>query len=350
MAMGPVPHPQGATGARSVPAGGVIVMQNTNVRYGGGFPGGDCAGGMLCNTGGTFSFLDSVISMCTGGYAIFHPLASSGTTTISGSTAAASQINGNFYGIVLFGGTTTVATSTLGSNTHNSIYLATNGYLDVHGNLFSVNTEGAIWVYGDVSLVHSGNSTQGTGLGGIVVAGLGTKSQVWQAESSFPYIVSGLITVPSGKSLTVNPGTVVKFIVGAALEVNGTLVADSAASASKIYFTSIKDDAVGGDTNGDSSATSPAAGDWGEVKVNSGGSTTLNYAVARYGGGSADGAILYNNGGTLTAYNTEIATGTTYGVYNGAGTTSMMAMNVHNNSYGIYLGTGTTTIGSAPQP
>ena len=49
-------------------------------------------------------------------------------------------------------------------------------------------------------------------------------------------------------------------------------------AANPVYFTSLKDDTVGGDTNNDGTATAPAKGDWGQLYVTSGGRLEMTYA------------------------------------------------------------------------
>ena len=50
-----------------------------------------------------------------------------------------------------------------------------------------------------------------------------------------------------------------------------------------MVFTTIRDDSVGGDTNRDSTTTSPAAGDWSGISVN-GGSLVATGTTVRYAG------------------------------------------------------------------
>lgn len=80
--------------------------------------------------------------------------------------------------------------------------------------------------------------------------------------TNIPYLFTSLY-ISSGATLTLVPGIILKiesgsFIVDGGLNATGT-------SSEKVYFTSLKDDAVGGDTNNDGSGSVPAAGNWGGI-------------------------------------------------------------------------------------
>ncbi len=90
----------------------------------------------------------------------------------------------------------------------------------------------------------------------------------WPAGSV--YVISGLVTVNSGVTLSLQPGTIVKFQNSGStkgkLLVNGALQAPGTAS-QPVIFTSINDDSFGGDTNQNGGATRPGAGDWDSLTI-----------------------------------------------------------------------------------
>ena len=140
----------------------------------------------------------------------------------------------------------------------------------------------------------------GSNYNGICMRNLGISVNSTWDETEASYVLLDDVTVTSGYTLTLGPGVVVKpagyyvdLLVDGTLLINGT-------STNQVYFTSINDDSVGGQTN--NNANPPAAGNWGRVYFRGGSGGTLEYVEMRYGGYYAGGgAMLYTDGGTTVS-------------------------------------------------
>ncbi len=120
------------------------------------------------------------------------------------------------------------------------------------------------------------------------VSGTLSANATW--NSQHVYVIDSQLTISSGVTLTINHGTIVKYVStsqdaitvssGSILNVYGT-------STDPVIFTSYKDDSAGGDTNGDGNASSPAPGDYGAAITISGSLSNVkvkvSYADFRYG-------------------------------------------------------------------
>jgi len=106
---------------------------------------------------------------------------------------------------------------------------------------------------------------------------LGGKVYVLQSVAGFP---------PSGKTLTVR-GAIIKVPASVDVGAGGNLQCDGA------KFTSLLDDSLGGDSNGDGAKTSPKRGDWGKINLGGQGSRVTNTDV--FYGGKQSGAVHVAN-------------------------------------------------------
>ncbi len=197
-----------------------------------------------------------------------------------------------------------------------------------------------------------------------------TQNTIWTAQGS-PYVIQGNITISASTTLTINPGVVVKFETSGDLRIYGNLVAQGGSSTStRIYFTSIKDDSLIGDTNNDATTTTPAIGDYRGLYFYSGSIANISYATFRYGGNdyySYNFGVIKNFGGTITLSESDIAFNYGNGLNQTSGISTINSGSIHNNggggfeqsggvstitnstfsgnqTYGISLQSGTSTI------
>jgi len=262
----------------------------------------------------------------------------------SGSSCASSGLYG---GLVNNGGTVSISHSTIAFNQNAGIYALRPLSFTLSGTAFLSNTGYAAYIdlgWSEVAFspVLSGNQALGNGVNGLGLNGKMLTSTL-PGEAGLPYVVDGL-TVAATATLTVEAGAVLKFPQFGSLYVDGTLRALGTPDR-PVVFTSLRDDAYGGDTNNDGAASAPAPGDWECIYVN--GPTaqaTLHHTLLRYSGYSGSSCAssglyggLVNNGGTVSISHSTIAFNQNAGIAHYNGLTTIQNSNIYGNSgYGVY--------------
>lgn len=149
------------------------------------------------------------------------------------------------------------------------------------------------------------------GIGDFHFSGIIGTSRTWSGT----YIVDQDVTVYSGVTLTISPGTLVSFAPGTRLIVNGGLTADGGSSSTPIIFDFV----------------SPNSSTHNGLQFNSGSNGTLSYCRVL----NADRGI-YENGVSVSVVNSAVAY-CTNGIYLYNSSPAIQNCSIHDNSYaGVY--------------
>src|SRR3989338_754243 len=318
----------------TVELGGSVTIENAAIRYGGAAAGYDFVCFAYC---GFTYFSDSQLFNHGGelnvGTTTFTESAHTHVEQTAGLTHIAdSDLIGAALAVRGKGGSLTLSRNYFSSNTAGFNVVRTALYLA--GNAFAGAPENEVDPYS--TYVSDGRNTVAEGESAILrMGGIAADVARTLPREGFVYVLGG--TIASGGSLTIAPCAVMKMHPGGQLLVLGSLTAGDSASPLWTLITSFNDDTVGGDTNADDAATSPAVGDWGNITVATGGVAAFHHTAFRYGGARTNYAYrcdfglcgyfavtqsqLLNFGGTLMVDDGRFTSAPTHVDTNGGATT-----------------------------
>ena len=350
---------------------GLASFDYSEIHYGGG-TGDSASGNVYLIANGTVNLNHSVVGNSNdAGIKFFSGTGTTGTLTINNSLIEDNQEEGIYgyysagtlilnisasiirnngsHGVYLLDlpNSTSITSSNLSGNAGSGVFIDSSTSIDLSNNTFAGNTGYAAYLSFTSGTITSlaNNSGTGNGMNGIALAGtLGTNAPL-PVNPSLPYIIPGTdFQINSGVTLTLPAGIIVKGY-GGEWRVNGTLDINGTVS-EPVYFTSIKDDSVGGDTNNDGTASTAAAGDWAYIYINTTGVANFDYSEIHFGGGTGLGPsgnlYLWRNAKAVLNH-TIVGDSSFAGIYyspGGVGTTGNLTIinsTIENNQQeGIY--------------
>ena len=269
-----------------------------------------------------------------------------------------SNIEDNHIGIRIDGGSAIISGNTLKNNIDRTerrndgygLHSYNHDSLTVTDNIFSGNNRTAI-VDASSEFVHSGNTSSDLMRRAFQIGGV-LSQDITLSSGDLPYIIEYLV-IPAGITLNIEPGVIIKmedrYTNGSINVQGGNLIAKGTAE-NKIYITSLKDDSIGGDTNGDGELTTPAPRSWASIFLENGSNAEMDYVTLGYGGFNWNGeyltgvaAAIYQRGANLSISNSLFKYNSGAAIYQDAGTTTI-SKSEFTGDYGLWSRGGAATI------
>ncbi|MEK7117775.1 MAG: right-handed parallel beta-helix repeat-containing protein, partial [Patescibacteria group bacterium] len=262
-----------------------------------------------------------------------------------------STVGQHLYGILSETGTTTIINNIFQNNSGQGIDMRGPEPLTLLNNVFVGNKKTA-YIDASKHFIHSGNTSADLTKKGFEMTGV-LIQDITLHSADLPIIISGGLTIPVGQTLTIAPGTVIKLDSWPSF---GSITAQGALKSlgtkdQPIYFTSIKDDAIGGDTNGDATTTSPAVKDWNAIYLENGSKADFSHTIIRYGGFNYNGeylpgvaAAIYDRGAELQISNSFFGHNFGAALFKDAGNALIKESEFADNTYGLQFRGGQATV------
>ena len=308
-------------------------LDHVVVRYAGqgGFGFGDFIG--IENDGGTLTIKNSLIDQNNQ-----HGIWQRAGVLVLENTV----ISNHLFGLTIWSGITTVISNDFVSNSQYGLHASGGDSLNLTDNNFIDNAKTA-YVAASISFSHIGNNSSDTANRGFETGGEVRDEAVWHT-SDLPFIINGL-TVVSGETLTLSAGTVLKMNPGAYLDVRGSLISSGTAS-TPVYLTSLKDDSVSGDTNGDGAVSSPNMTNWNGITFYQSSVGDISNSVIRYSGGfnGTGRSAIFNLGGNLSLDNILFSNNFQSDIHQNTGSSTISHSTFSTNTNMVLSNTSTGTL------
>lgn len=180
------------------------------------------------------------------------------------------------------------------------IILKNNSFTNMKYRIGKIN----LYKSGGRNIIAIGNTSDNVNNGVDLTGNISINTTITNIGQNIPYVIPYLM-ISKDTTVNIDAGTIIKVEDGmlfdekSCIDIYGKLLTNGT-SDENIIITSLKDDTIAGDTNGDGKSTVAENGDWGSINVlasrRANNATILNYTDIRYGGYKQTGYMLGGNG------------------------------------------------------